>query len=192
MSQLKAASLVAAGFAVCALLVPTGALSAAPSLVGIANTSGTHVASVDKAHQLAASESDPADAVVITSGVGGSSCLPVYTVPAGKALVLKTGSITGRFTGGGSTAGLATMWSGPSCDGTIWMEAGMSEVNGTVQTADQNFGSQLVFGQRTQIDVSNSGFDAGAQVILYGYLIPAAGAPDGAHGVSQEAPVPAP
>ena len=71
MSRMKAASLLAFGFALCALLIPTGALSAAPSLVGITDTSGNRVASVDRAHRLAASESAPANAVVISSAVGG-------------------------------------------------------------------------------------------------------------------------
>jgi hypothetical protein len=183
MSHLKVAGLLVAGFVASALLIPTGALSAAPSLVGITDNSGTHVASVDKAHQLLAAQSDPANAVVIRAGVNGTSCGKIYTVPTGKALVLETVTLAGSFTGTGTATGELVIYSGPGCSGPIWALTYFSQSAGTSQTINENLGSQAVIPQGTELDMFELPSLTSSNALLYGYLVPAGAAPAGAHYV---------
>jgi hypothetical protein len=183
MSHLKVGGLLVAGFVLCALLIPTGALSAAPSLVGITDNSGTHVASVDKAHQLLAAESDPANAVTIVGIVNGTTCGSLYTVPAGKALVLKNVTFAGTFSGTGTGTGELVLYSGPGCSGAIWALAYFSQSAGNAQTINEDTGSQVVIPPGTQLDMFELPSLTDSNVVLYGYLVPAAAAPAGAHHI---------
>ncbi len=181
MSHLKVGGLLVAGFVLCALLIPTGALSAAPSLVGITDNSGTRIASVDKAHQLLAAESDPANAVVIRATVNGTNCGLIYTVPAGKALVLQSVTLAASFTGTGTGTGELVVYSGPSCSGSIWALAYFSQSAGTSQTINENLSSEAVIPAGTQVDMFELPSLTSSNALLYGYLVPASAAPAGAH-----------
>lgn len=184
MSNLKVGGLLVAGFVLCALLIPTGALSAAPSLVGIAGKSGSPIASVDKAHQLLAAESDPANAVVIRATVNGTNCGQIYTVPSGKALVLESVTFAGSFTGTGTATGELVVYSGPGCGGPIWALAYFSQSAGSSQTINEDLGSQAVIPQGTQVDMFELPALTSSNAMLYGYLVPASAAPAGARYIT--------
>jgi hypothetical protein len=178
MSRATAVVCLAIGLAVGVLLAPTGAFSAASSLVRITDD-GTHTAGVTKAHQLLAAESDPANAVVITQA-GMNSCFSIYTVPAGRALVLKNATFNFQFSS--QSNGDAGLVSGPSCGGSTWANE-WATGSATTQTFQDDLGSEAILPSGTQLDFSTVGF-AWSFVVVRGYLIPAAAAPNGAHVVS--------
>jgi hypothetical protein len=183
MSRATAVACLSVGLAVGVLLAPTGALSAVPSLVGISDN-GTRVASVTKAHQLLAAESDPANAISLAAGnVGG--CVAVYTVPSGKALVLQDATFNVQFVA--QAEGDAALYSGPSCGGVAWANEWATGANLT-ETLTDDLKSQVVLRQGTELDYDSS--FAYSYVTVRGYLIPAAAAPQGTHVVSHGSPRP--
>ena len=188
MSRTKAAACLAIGLAAGVLLAPTGALSAVPTLVRITDT-GSHAANVTKAHQLLAAESDPAAAVLLSAGAP-ASCVPVYTVPAGKALVMKTATFDLQM-GSTQTNGNASLRSGSDCGGATWANEWATGAN-TTATLTDDLGSTSVLPAGTELDFYNGGF-LYAYVTVHGYLIPAAAAPKGTvvvtHGTPRLAPV---
>jgi len=184
MSRATAVACLSVGLAVGVLLAPTGALSAVGSLVRITDN-GTRIASVTKAHQLLAAESDPASAVVITQA-GANNCFSVYTVPAGKTLVLKNATFNFQFSS--QSNGYATLTSGPGCGGPTWANEWASGTS-TSQTFQDDLGSEAILPPGTQLDFDTAGF-VWSYVVVRGYLIPAAAAPKGAHVVSHGTPRP--
>jgi hypothetical protein len=182
MSRATALACVSVGLAAGLLLAPTGALSAAPSLVGISDN-GTRVAAVTRAHQLLAAESDPADAVVISAG-SDQDCTAVYTVPPGKALVLKNATYNLEFRD--QATGTAELVSGPTCFGAIWSDEWAIGAN-TVQTVEDDLGSEAVLPSGTELDFAAGGGFLYSHVTARGYLIPASAAPKGATVVSDGA-----
>lgn len=177
MSRATAVACLAVGLAAGVLLVPTGALSAAPSLVQLSD--GTHTATISKAHQLLAAESDPANAVVVSAGDDGG-CVVLYTVPKGKALVLKNATFNLQFTT--QAIGQVLLKSGPNCNGTVWANDWTSGANGGLTMTD-DLGSVTVLPAHAELDFGTSNL-LYAYVVVRGYLIPAAAAPNGAHVVS--------
>jgi hypothetical protein len=82
------------GVVIGAVLLSGVAVAAAPGLVTIADPSGTNKASVNGAGQLLAAESNPRNTVVIyASSPVVSSCNVQYTVPTGKALIIKSATL---------------------------------------------------------------------------------------------------
>ena len=83
-----------AGAALALLLIPSGALSAVTtSFVTLTDKGGTHFAKIDKAQQVLASEADTTQVLAIYGFAEPVNCFSLYTVPAGKALVVKTGQL---------------------------------------------------------------------------------------------------
>ncbi len=84
-----------------AVLVPTAAV-AASTLVTITGPTGIKAA-VNPANQLQAAESNPANNLVLY-GYTDTQCYPFYTVPAGKALIVKSAQFFVRPPTGGATS----------------------------------------------------------------------------------------
>ena len=73
---------------IAALVLAPAAAVAATTLVTI--TGGGNQAWVDKAHRLLSSEADPANLVNASLSATAQGCQPVFTVPEGKHLIVKT------------------------------------------------------------------------------------------------------
>jgi hypothetical protein len=85
---------LAIGVLVGAVMLSGVAVAAAPGLVTIADSTGTNKASVNGAGQLLAAETNPRNTVLISGSTSTTGvCASVYTVPLGKALIIKSGSV---------------------------------------------------------------------------------------------------
>jgi len=172
---------VAAAIVAAALIVPNGALSAVTTqLATLANKSGTRTVSVTAAHQLLASDSDPTAAVnVVATANGAGSCQPIFTVPAGEALVIKTVVFTAVFDPSDTdgTIDLTTAGQPGQCNGTTLAIATLSRSMGLGQTMPEDLGGEVVVPQNTEIDLLHSGISVNMTAQVHGYTIPAAAAP---------------
>lgn len=182
---------ILAGVAIAAVAGPTGAVMAANSpLTAISNLSGTKTAGVSAANQLLASESDPKNAVVASNVATANQVLAVYTVPAKKALVVKTATETAFFQSGDTTASV-TLDVVPKNPDLQYDASSVffSESDGLWQTKQLDFGSQLVVPSGGTVYMDAFGSSSGADVYLYGYLVPSSAAPP-LPGAAARAPVP--
>ena len=82
-----------AGAAVTAVLLPTAATAVTSQLVSIVDSGNGYRASVDSSHRLRVAETPVSNIVTIYANVY-DSCKTVYTVPAGRTLVVKNISMT--------------------------------------------------------------------------------------------------
>jgi hypothetical protein len=90
-TRLSNVSALAIGVVIGAVLLSGVAVAAAPGLVTIADSTGTNKASVNGAGQLLAAESNPRNTVIVQGATGEvETCQTIYTVPAGKALIIKS------------------------------------------------------------------------------------------------------
>src|SRR6059058_4707459 len=71
-----------------AVIAPTAVYAAATSTVAIGNTANSNTATVTTQHQLLSTIVGPKQVVHFEGGTGTSGCFPVYTPPAGKAIVV--------------------------------------------------------------------------------------------------------
>jgi hypothetical protein len=181
MRRFQNARWIAAAIVIGALIAPGGVVSAATtSLTTIAGKSGVHTASVTGASQLLATESDPKSAVSVRGSIDpSSSCQAIYTVPAGKALVIKTVVFNATFapadTDGALVLNTANA-SGP-CDGPTLAVATLDRSQGLAQTLPEDLGGEVIVPQNTVVDILHSGISGNGGAQIYGYTIPAAAAP---------------
>lgn len=182
---------ILAGVAIAAVAAPTGAVMAANSpLTAISNLAGTKTAGVSDANQLLASESDPKNAVVASNVATDGQILALYTVPAKKALVLKTATVGAFFQSGDTTAQLelTVVPKNTSLQYTA-TDVLFSESAGLWQSQQVDFGSQLVVPSGATVYMSVFGASSGANAYLYGYLVPGSAAPP-LPSAAARAPVP--
>jgi hypothetical protein len=164
------------GMLIVAAVVPGGmAIAGTSPVTAISNLAGTRTVSLTTANQLLASESDPKQSVVITGSVT-NNFKALYTVPAGKALVIKTASVIASFQPGDGVAeiGLAA---GPNGTPSYFSVIELSESQGDGQTQTVDFGSQVVVPSGHDVDIYEGGASDGADAFIYGYLVPAGAAP---------------
>lgn len=170
---------ILAGVAIAAVAAPTGAVMAANSpLTAISNLTGTKTAGVSDANQLLASESDPKNAVVASNVITDNESLAVYTVPAKKALVLKTATLNAFFQSGDTTAQVSLIVVPKNPDLQFYASnVVFSESAGVWQSDQVDFGSQLVAPSGATVYLTVTGASSGANAYLYGYLVPGSAAP---------------
>lgn len=167
---------IGVGAIAAAVAAPTGAVMAANSpLTAISNAAGTRTVTVTAANQLLAAESDPKNAVVVYGSPGIGEAENVYLVPAGKALVVKTGTLSALF---GSSTGKGNI--GIYVDAPSHSYAQnftyFSASQGLDQSTQVDFGSQLVFPTGAEVGLVDTGISS-TDIWLYGYLVPASAAP---------------
>ena len=148
-------------------------------------------ASVDSAHRLKtldtvsgnvlAQETTPANIVRFFGG--GVSCSQIYTVPPGKALILKAANGY-VFKSTSDAYGELDLYSGASCNSFV--ASFVSDHAGS--TVTENFGPGITFGAGTGVSLAAS--RGSGTVHGFGYLVPASAVPPGAassDGASQHA-----
>lgn len=181
MRRFQNAKWIAAAIVLAALIAPGGVVSAATtSFVTIAGKGGAHKVSVTTVDQLLATESDPRSAVNVRGSIDPSgSCQAVYTVPSGKALVIKTVVFNATFAPSDTDGALVltTPGGGGPCTGTVIAIATLDRSQGLAQTLPEDLGGEVIVPQNTDIDILHSGISGTGGAQIYGYTIPAAAAP---------------
>jgi hypothetical protein len=153
------------------------AVAAAPGLVTIADSTGINKAAVNGAGQLLAAESNPRNTVrALDSTNLQGTCTDLYTVPAGKALIIKSVNIYHNFTGTGSPEVLLF---NKNCSALIWDHVFSPSVS--YATADRDFplGVPVPAGDKVSFKCFSNN---NCEVLIIGYLVPAALVPANAGG----------
>jgi hypothetical protein len=170
------------------------AVAATGQLVNIADGSNAaRLAKVDVAGKLAVgdgagpltvdgavSETAPANLVRVF-GFPSSSCPTNYTVPAGKALIIKSITFFAHSTSPGSDSEI-DVYSGAGCGSFI--AAGVTDR--TDETIAESFGAGMALPAGSVI--SSYAYNSAGSYALQGYLVPAAAVPAGAAGAPQSRP----
>jgi hypothetical protein len=152
---------LAIGVLVGAVLLSGVAVAAAPGLVTIADPTGTNKASVNGAGQLLAAESNPRNLVTVFGSIS-TTCTMFYTVPAGKALIIKSVTFDQNAN---DAVGLYTV----NCAG-IPIAISRQE---TTSTENQQLGAGVAVATGKKLAGQSFGTSA-AGILVYGYLVPAA------------------
>ena len=170
---------ILAGVAIAAVAAPTGAVMAANSpLTAISNLAGTKTAGVSAASQLLASESDPKNAVIASNVTTAGESIALYTVPAKKALVMKTALLNTFFQSGDTSSEVSLIVVPKNPDFQYYAsDVWFSESAGLRQSDQVDFGSQVVAPSGATVYLISFGASSGANAYLYGYLVPSSAAP---------------
>ena len=154
---------------VAALVISPVAAVAATSLVTI--TGGGNKAWVDEAHRLLSAESDPDNLVNTSASVPNGNCNPVYTVPAGKELVVKTMDFVAPAT---SVNSQLKVYPNGSCTGEPIAGSQLFFGSGCCDPADHvDFGAGAVVKPGQVLSVKNN--NTGVDVYVHGYFVPSDG-----------------
>jgi hypothetical protein len=147
-------------------------------------------ASVDAQHRLKtldtlsgsvlAAETPPANIVQFFGGAG-TACATLYTVPAGKALILKTAN--GYLFKEDSASAELDLYNGCSAFVAAFTSDHVAE------TVNEDFGPGIVFRAGSKVSVTASA--GGGSVHGYGYLVPSSAVPASAVGAPADAERPA-
>jgi hypothetical protein len=182
MGRFGNAKWIAAAIIVAALVMPGGIAHAVTTqLVTIAGRTGTRTVGVSAANQLLTNDADTKTAVNIM-GFSDTACATIYTVPAGKALVIKTTTWLLQFSlndnpGDGGNTALWTPNSQGQCAGTLLAAASGDKVQGRQMTVTEDEGGEVIVPQNTDVKLGQAQIDDGVIVQILGYLIPASAAP---------------
>lgn len=167
------ASVIAAG-----ILTPTAVYAAASSTVAVGNTGNGVTAFVTSDHQLLTTPISPKDVIHrFVGATGGVHCTPVYTPPAGKAVVVTSIS----YDLGSGTAGTEE-WAELTDSGC----GAIYDIGDTTQGYDTQ---QHVFaaGVPMQSVGVYVGSNATAYATIDGYLVPASQLPAAAQPLATRA-----
>jgi hypothetical protein len=118
-----------------------------------------------------APETTPANLVRIFAAAS-SSCSNAYTIPAGKALILKSMSAYMHTAGSPGSDVEAIVYPVANCGGALAAAAISDRAH---ETVFQTFGSGI--GVPAGRTISTLGFNASGTLYLYGYLVPASAVP---------------
>jgi hypothetical protein len=116
-------------------------------------------------------DATPANLVRIFAGAG-SSCSNVYTIPAGKALILKSMTAYMHTAGSPGSDVEAIVYPAANCASALAAAAISDRAH---ETVFQTFGSGI--GVPAGRTISTLGFNTSGTVHLYGYLVPASAVP---------------
>jgi hypothetical protein len=185
-SHWRTASLVAGALVVGTVIGPPLAQAASSTLVRIEGGHSTHVAAVSKTGELSVNAgltttpagqvkvalASPADAVVV---VGTPHCPAgeVYNVPAGKALVITSVTFLNLAVTSGTPHTLELV-TGPVATPCFRIVAIAGATQG-VETHTQAFNPGIPVPAGDALGISGSNDDG--DVLIYGYLVPAAAVP---------------
>jgi hypothetical protein len=125
-------------------------------------------------------DTTPANLIRIFAGAT-SSCSNVYTIPAGKALILKSMSVYMHTAGSPGSDVEAVVYPAANCGGGFVAAAISDRAH---ETVFQTFGSGI--GVPTGRTISTLGFNNSGTLYLYGYLVPASAVP--ANAAAKAAP----
>lgn len=156
-----------AGAAVAALVVPTAASAVSTALVSIADSATGATAYVDSGHRLHAAETSLGNIRTITAD-GVTSCRTVFTVPAGRTLVIKDVYATPQGQGGQNSE--VGVYANAACSGASIAQGTVSQAAGGVATnaaVDLGPGAVVAAGKPVSV-ISSSNF---VDVHIYGYLV---------------------
>ena len=168
-----------AGAALVLLLIPSGALSAVTtSFVTLTDKGGTHFARVDKAQQVLASEADTTQVLAIYGFAEPVNCFSLYTVPAGKALVVKTVNWY-PFMGSETSQEVDVTLDSASCNGSPVTQGEFTGGDGQFQMQTLDLGPGAIVPSGSVLYTESYSPDDGASTsfVMRGYLIPAGAAP---------------
>jgi hypothetical protein len=160
---------LAIGVLVGATMLSGVAVAAAPGLVTIADPTGTNKVSVNGAGQLLAAESNPRNTVrVIAQSSQEGICTNLYTVPAGKALIVKSVNIYDHSTGTGNPEVLVFH---KNCTSVIFEQVfPTSPIYGSAYQ-DFSLGVPVPSGDKVNFECFSNFV---CTVLITGYLVPAA------------------
>ena len=179
-ARVSNAMALAIGVLVGATLVSGVAVAAAPPLTTIADSTGTNKAGVNGAGQLLAVQSNPRNLVEVLGAGGNSTCESIYTVPAGKALIIT--SVT--FYLQPSSVDAAEIDLRDNCSPRV-IAAGISAER-AVQT--QTLGAGVAIPTGHTVGAASFNGVVGA-LMFYGYLVPSQLVPaSGAPPVGKQGP----
>lgn len=190
----RTASLVAGALLIGSLIGPPLARAASAALVRIEGANSTHVAAVSKSGQLSVNAgltttpagqvevapASPANTVVVTTtsltcGAGG-----VYTVPAGKALIITSVNFVLDAVSPSAEGTGLILTAGPSADPcTSTVATAYAPVGTDFASVDQVYPSGIPIPAGDALGLE-SGTNDGGLAIIYGYLVPAAAVPHNA------------
>lgn len=155
-----------AGAAITAIVLPGAASAVSSQVVSIVDAGSGAKAAVDSAHRLRVAETSPGNIVTIGAQVP-DSCTNVYTVPAGRTLIVKNVYASPNGSGNNSEVSFyanATCTAPSFAQGLIFVSAG----SGSNAAIDLGPGVVVKAGQSIAVTTNNSFAD----VHLYGYLTP--------------------
>jgi hypothetical protein len=153
------------------------AVATVPGLVTIADSAGVNKASVNSSGQLLAAESNPRNTVRVHAATNlAGACTTLYTVPAGKALIVKSVNIFNHYSGSGSPEVLLFTH---DCIDLIDDEVFPRASNYATQNRDFPLGVPLPSDDKVTFTCFGSVY---CQVVLIGYLVPANMVPASATG----------
>ncbi len=158
------------GIVTAAVLVPTAAV-AASTLVTITGPSGAKAA-VNPANQLLAAESNPANNVV-AFGLTPQDCATIYTVPAGKALILKSAQF--QLERNGTEPPTVRAWVYAGTCGVSAKLLAASNVDRQSETVSTDFGTGVPIPSGQSVIVNS--YNNRGSAFVYGYLVPSAAVP---------------
>lgn len=156
-----------AGAAVTTILVPTASAAVSSQLVSITDSASGIRASVDAAHRLRVAEA-PINNIVTVGANVVNQCKVVYTVPAGRSLVIKTISMTPANASSNNSE--VSVYASSDCSGTSIAQGLVFDSAGGATDDNIDLGPGAVVKAGTAVSVvTNNTF---VDVHLYGYLLP--------------------
>jgi hypothetical protein len=155
-----------AGAAAIAIVVPTTASAVTSQLSTIVDASSGYKAAVDSAHRLRVAETSPANIVTIAANV--ALCKSVYTVPAGKTLIVKTIHMTPAGATGNNSE--VSVYPNGTCTGTTIAQGVVFDTTGGAANDDIDLGPGAVVKAGSSISIATN--NTWADVHIYGYLTP--------------------
>jgi hypothetical protein len=163
------------------ILLPVGAYAVSFSNVAITDPGGVNRAKVTAGGALQVGgnvvETPPANFVRIYGGASLQSCSVVYTVPAGKALILKAENTVVLRANNGTQPQVYTYRGGPSgCGGSAdLLNTGAIDAGASDGSVAADFGAGIAVPSGSTIITSAS--DAAGWIHLWGYLVAASSVP---------------
>ena len=154
------------GAAATAIAVPTTAAAVTSQLTTIVDATSGAKAAVDPAHRLRVAETAPGNIVTIAASV--ALCKSVYTVPAGRTLIVKTIHMTPAGASGNNSE--VSVYANDTCTGTTIAQGLVFDTSGGATNDDIDLGPGAVVKAGSSISIATN--NTWADVHLYGYLTP--------------------
>jgi hypothetical protein len=193
-SSWRTVSLVAGALLIGSLVGPPLAQAASAALVRIEGANSTHVAAVSKSGRLSVNAgltttpagqvevtlTSPANTVIVTTQSLTCAARGVYTVPAGKALIITSVNfVLDAVTPSAEGTGLVLLAGPVAHPCKSFVAAAYAPVGTDFQSVDQVYPAGIPIPAGDALGLTAGANDAGIANI-YGYLVPAAAVPHNA------------
>jgi hypothetical protein len=156
-----------AGAAIAALVIPTASAAVTSQLVSITDPTSGVKASVDASHRLRIAEA-PINNIVTIGAQVVNQCSAVYTVPAGKTLVIKTISMAPANASSNNSE--VSVYRSADCSGTSIAQGLVFDSAGGATNDNIDLGPGVVVKAGTAVSMTTN--NTYVDVHLYGYLLP--------------------